>query len=124
MANRRDRVFRPDIVPVYVRSPKPITALRLLEDRRVFHPDAELRAPRSFFTRPRLVISPAKQPTRNGAHRLRSLFPSFKVGFQVPGIVARCIRRKTRKEVIHAKKLQGKGARGKKHFDFWSGIKC
>jgi len=97
---------------------RPVSALQLLEDRRLFHPGGALRMPRSFFTRPRLVISPAKRPTRNGAQ-----FTSPKIGFSVPRDVAICVRRKTRKEVIIAKKLARNGG-GSKHFNIWSEIKC
>lgn len=114
-SNTRVRVSVPDAFysPIRVR-----TALQLLEDRRLFHPDAELRAPRSFFTKPRLVIPPAKQPLRNGA-----MFTSPKIGFEVPRNVAICVRRKTRKEVIIAKRLARNGG-GAKHRNIWSNVKC
>jgi len=109
------RVQVPDVFyePIRVR-----TALQLLEDRRLFHPDAELRAPRSFFTKPRLVIPPAKRPMRNGAQ-----FTSPKIGFEVPHRVAICVRRKTRKEVIIAKRFARNGG-GAKRRNIWSEVKC
>lgn len=120
MARRRGsrtsvRVSVPDAFyePIRVR-----TALQLLEDRRLFHPARDLRPVRSFFTKPRLVIPPAKRPMRNGAHYLPS-----KIGFEVPKHVAICVRRKTRKEVIIAKRVARNGG-GAKHRNIWSEIKC
>lgn len=121
MARRRSSGFvNSDIVPGYAFTPRVRTALQLLEDRRLFHPDGQFRTARSFYTKPRLVISPAKQPKRNGAHfRI-----PHQVGFDVPHRVAICIRRKERREVIHAKRLTRKGSGGSKRRSFWSNIKC
>lgn len=99
--------------PVYIR-----TALQLLEDRRLFHPAGLLRAPRSFFTKPRLVIPPAKRPMRNGVMHL-----THKIGFDVPRNVLICVRRKMRRSVIIAKRVSRNGG-GAKHRNIWSDVKC
>lgn len=114
-----------------VSAPRPIVVIRrrvpapmqLIEDRRLFHPARDLRPVRSFFTRPRLVISPAKRPLRNGAHFRSPLFPSHRVGFDIPRKVLICVRRKTRKEVIIAKRVAPSGG-GSKHFNIWSEVSC
>lgn len=98
------------------------SALQLLEDRRLFHPAQDLRPVRSFFTKPRLVIPPAKRLMRNGA-----MFTSPKIGFEVPRHVAICIRRKTRKEVLHAfGKVGAGGARVSRvrRRSVWSDVSC
>lgn len=98
------------------------TDLRMFEDMRVFHPDGGLRAPRSITSfRPRLVVRAANRLQKQNT--LRSPVPSA-IGFQVPKDVAKCVRRKERREVIHAKRLQKRGARGSKHFNLWSNVRC
>lgn len=123
MARRRRssgvvRVSVPDefYTPLRIR-----TAMQLIEDNRRFHPAGVLRAPRSFFMRPNLVV--AVPGARPGHRRSKAALPS-RIGFEVPEKVIRCVRRKQRREVIHAKRLQRKGAVGSKHFNLWSDIKC
>lgn len=103
---------------VVIRSPVP-SALSLLEDRRRFDPLGELSAPRAFFKRPRLVVRNAN---------LRQKFDKFSVpsavGFDVPKNVAICVRRKERREVIHAKRLTRRGGHGAKRRNWWSDVRC
>lgn len=102
-------------VPVYrVRS-----ALQLLEDRRLFHPLGEARPLRAFFMRPRLVVRNANIKERRNKFSVPSA-----IGFDVPKRVALCVRRKERREVIHAKNLTRKGSKGAKRRNVWSDIHC
>lgn len=105
---------------VVVRRPVVRSSLSLLEDNRLFHPLGDLRPPRAVFGKPRVVIRNANNV------RKRSGFAalSHRLGFKVPKVVARCVRRKERREVMFAKRKTGKGSRGKKHFNFWSSISC
>lgn len=94
--------------------------VRLVEDRRHFHPEGAFAPPLSFgFPKSRLVV-------RN-ANNVRKVTP-FKVpvlkAFSVPKRVAVCVRRKERREVIHAKRLTAKGAGGSKRRNFWSDVSC
>lgn len=60
---------------------------------------------------------PAKKPRPGG--RLVS-----KLRFDVPQKIIVCIRRQTRREVIFAKKKNGRGARSKKTFNRFSKVHC
>lgn len=91
-----------------------IDNLREVEDRREYHPLETQRAPRTVHHRDarRLVAVPSLH------------FSPFNK-FNVPEQVIRCIRRKIRREVMHALKLRGKGS-GKRHRkrDEWSDVHC
>lgn len=100
-----------------VRRVSPVLAL--LEDRRLYHPERDFRPARSFFTGPRLVVRNANIWQK----RNRFAVPSA-VGFSVPRDVAICIRRKARREVIHAKRLTARGAGGSKRRNWFSDIHC
>lgn len=94
--------------------PRVRSALQMLEDRRVFHPEGAFRRPLSFSSpkRPRLVVRKAN---------FGSTMPS-RIGFKVPKKVSLCVRRKERREVFMAKRLKrGKGA-GRRNY--WSEISC
>lgn len=121
MRRRRgsDRVSS-GIVQDYVYTPRVRSALQLLEDRRLFHPAGALRAPRSFFMRPRLVVAAPRAKTRLNQ---RSMSLPSRIGFEVPHRVAICVRRKTRKEVIIAKRVARNGG-GAKHRNIWSDVRC
>lgn len=81
-----------------------------IEDRRTFHPEGEARSARSL----------------SGAANHRLMAPlhhaSFQIGFEKPKQVLVCVRRKTRREVLFAKKKGNGGAR--KRRNYYSGIKC
>lgn len=118
--NRTSPSFQPDvrIVRVAVRSP-----LQLLEDRRLFHPARDLRPVRSFFMRPRLIVASVKKPRVVSRKSVLVDSLSHRIGFDVPRNVAICVRRKTRKEVIIAKRV-ALGGGGAKHRNIWSDVKC
>lgn len=105
----------PVVRPVRVR-----TALQLIEDRRVFHPEGAFRPPLSISIprKSRLVVRKA-----HFAKSRISTMPST-LGFRVPKRVALCVRRKERREVIHAKRLTRRGAGSKKRRNYWSAISC
>lgn len=97
-------------------APPPIKPLQLIEDRRTYHP---LGADR-----------PARQVSGHPSKPLR-VTPSrkFKIptqlGFTDPRQVAVCVRRKQRKEVLHALKKTGKGKRHRRPRRTWlSNIRC
>lgn len=86
-------------------------------DMRTFHPMGRLRPrPALPVAARRLVPS---QPKRYSAASI-----SHKMGFAVPKRVLVCVRRKQRREVIHAKRLTRKGAGSPKRRNIWSAISC
>ena len=93
------------------------SVLRELEDRRAFHPLSDLRPVRALVRTARRLV-PARKPTAS-----RMSLPE-KIGFAVPKKVVVCVRRKQRREVIHALRLRGKGASSPKRRNIWSDVKC
>lgn len=88
-----------------------LSSLRAIEDRREFHPEGDFRPARGFvYPRHRLVVSvPRQEPSR-----LPDTFtPAVPVGvaFKAPRQVAICVRRKQRREVLHAVGKTGRGSR-------------
>lgn len=108
--------------PTRLRSPTFVVRLRpiplsLVEDRRHFYPEPALRPALSFGRKANRVVvlrKPRSRPFR---------FPDV-FGFRVPNLVAMCLRRKVRREVMHALDLTRKGAGGAKRRNEWSDVKC
>lgn len=92
--------------------------LRQIEDRRTWHPAA--------LTRPFLTTglrSAARLTVKSSPHALRNDI-SNRVGFAVPKKVVVCVRRKQRKEVLHAMgKAGGRVSRRRRRNDA-SNIDC
>jgi hypothetical protein len=81
------------------------------EDRRMFDPLASTSLPA------------AARP--DAARLVPSRAPNFvRLNFQNPAAVAVCVRRKVRREVLFATKKRRKGARGRKHYNYWSQFGC
>lgn len=115
--------------------PTPRVDLRLFEDRRTFHPDFI----RPAFSLPRassrlivgkgiLVGRPNTNVSRSDTVRsaLRGSIP-HQVGFEVPKDVVICLRRKRRREIMHALGKAGRGGIGrgrKRHTNHFSEISC
>lgn len=123
MSRRRRANNIPDapITRGIVVRPRLRTAMRLIEDARVWSPEGQFAAPRSFpnTRKSRLVVRNAN--FSNNRFRKAKTLPS-QLGFSFPKHVIRCVRRKVRKEVLIAKKRSGRGTR--KRFNFWSSISC
>lgn len=114
----RVRDSRPDPLGLFLlrRSLIPTVVLREVEDRRTFHP-ARIRTAAPIVSRSSTrLVSPAAT--------VRGGFPSSKVGFAVPRDVAICVRRKQRKEVIHAKGHAGGGGSSRRRWTVFSNVKC
>jgi len=104
--------------------------LRLISDRRTFHPE-QTNAPVL-----KLGGQPARLEVRNRPARNRTQWQKDKFGdtlrsqtkgaiaFAEPSLVTLCIRSKRRKETLFALKKTGKGARTKKRFNWTSKIGC
>lgn len=98
--------------------------LRELEDRRTFHPEGRLRPARaSFRSATQLVPRPGRRAAL--ATRASVLVPS-RVAFKVPNRVAICVRRKSRREVLFAKRVAGAGGGRfrKRRYNEYSFVGC
>lgn len=78
-------------------------------DRRAYAPDKSIKPPASI--------------TR-GATRIRAGYHPRSLHFQTPNLIALCLKRKMRKEVLHALRKTGKGGNKKRKLNFWSRIGC
>ena len=104
-----------------------VQSLRLYEDRREFHPEGRNRPARSFTRHVHRLraVTPSK-----GTRRSRSVVHDVwrgvphRIGFVRPERVLVCVRRKMRREVIHALKKNGKGGGKKPRLNWRSKIKC
>lgn len=87
-------------------------SLRVIEDRRTFHPDpyrpaATLRSSRHRL-RVHIPLNAKTVPLRRWT--ARSAVPA-RIGFVAPTSVLVCVRRRTRREVLHAYRRVGAGTR-------------
>lgn len=104
--------------PSVVRSP-----LTSVEDNRLFGFGSEpVRSSRRWSVRTKLAPRPS--PTRKSGR-----FDMHRLMFASPRFVIRCVRRKIRKEVLHAMMKTGKGSgsrlkRRKYHRNSYSGVHC
>lgn len=122
MRRRRDEVRRrPDFaVPDSLLDrilTEPVTLS--LEDRRIYNPMRELAPPRAY-PRDAARITVKSSPARS--QRYDTL--SARVGFAVPERVAMCVRRKQRREVIHALRKNGSGGSRRRRRTIWSDVDC
>lgn len=105
--------------PIIVKRPVVQTTLQQVEDRRRWHPLRKL-APAGTLSRRdqrRLVEKSRPNPFNDP-------FPSFRIGFEVPKKVAVCVRRKTRREVIHALGKTGSGAKARRRKSEFTNVRC
>jgi len=109
--------------------------LREFEDRRAFHPEGPTRPAASFSSpRHRLVVyqRPDKQIYLQGGFQapfgVSKLMDRVPVGvqFRTPYKVLICVRRKQRREVLHALQKTGLGGGRQKSpvFTEYSGVRC
>lgn len=108
-SNRPDRLLSSSFIRL-----RPVD-LSVFEDRRMFHPDP---LPRAISVRRKAdadVVVKKVVPFRRLPHQL---------SFRVPDYVAMCIRRKVRREVIHALRLEKRGAGGAKRRNEFSNVEC
>jgi len=100
------------------------SVLQQIEDRRTFHPEGVARPARGYrIARHRLqVVGP-------GTDVVPGLFSApvvpVGVGFAAPRQVAICVRRRVRKEVIHALGKAGRGVKRRlPRFNYYSEVIC
>lgn len=130
-ANRRLLIApRPRPTLLVVRRSFGSPVLRQLEDRRTFHPAGRQRPAAGFFmARHRLrVVNTARASTApylgdSPSTETFSPVVPIGVGFVAPRQVAICIRRKSRREVMHAKGYAGGKVRRPTRNEY-SGVIC
>lgn len=104
---------------------RPLTAY---EDRRLFQPKKMVDSAMSFGHPSRVVFKPHKRVAPktksnvSGRGRLKKLISSF--SFHVPKKTLICVRRKQRKQVLHALRKSGKGGQRKPRRNTYSSIRC
>lgn len=94
--------------------------LSVFEDRRKFYPSTVRGLggrPALSFSRKAFADKVLDKPSK--PFRYPDVFR-----FRVPNMVVLCVRRKIRREVIHALDLTRKGAGGSKRRNEWSNVKC
>lgn len=126
-AGRDVRTIARTPTPVRLRTIKlpPLTKvpdLRLFEDRRRPPPDPRVRRPRQKLAHPfglpraaaQLMVKPRYSANVDHSGRVHTLdaLPS-RIGFRVPDHVAMCVRRKRRREVLHALGIAGRKGVGR-----------
>lgn len=100
----------------------PSVTLKTFEDRRTSHP---LGKNRPAFALPK---SAGRIVVKDNPGRTKPTYPGAqtkaRLSFADPTRVAICVRRKTRREVLHALKLTRKGAGSSKRLTSYSGVSC
>lgn len=95
---------------------------RAYEDRRQWHPDGDYRPARSYSrSRQQLKLSDPMDDLRDVWQSTRAV-----LAFSNPRDVLVCVRRKMRREVLHAFRKTGRGGGRKRppRYNWFSKIKC
>lgn len=88
-------------------------------DRRFYDPTRTVRRPHS------LVSAATRIKAVDHGLPVNKAFLGHRLAFSIPRLVALCVRRKTRKEVLHALRKTGGGSgRRRPRRNFWSNVKC
>lgn len=98
---------------------QPRELLRLYEDRRTWSPEKpSARVPRSF-SRPTQLRGTSDTRSSHSAK-----FPPSAQAFKNRDEVLMCVRRRVRKEVLHALKKTGRGGQKSPRWNAWSQVHC
>lgn len=96
------------------------SSLQLIEDRRLYHPLDDFRPARKTSGHPVEPVTVKKTPLNKSR-----AFLAHGLSFHAPNRVVICVRRKQRKEVLHALKKVGRGkGHGRKRRNWYSKIGC
>lgn len=108
--------------------------LSVIEDTRTWHPLGAARPAQGVFSWDvQTTLDPGPRPGGIRARARARVQPNlnqWKLGFSVPSNVARCVRRKVRREIIHAVGAAGKRGRRRYRFsrsprrNLWSNVRC
>lgn len=116
IANRGLSVFRQQ--PLL---PFDMSQLRPIEDRRTFHPQGETRSARSFRSAHHRLVARPEAPS---VLVQRPYHVGHAVAFDAPRDVLVCVRRQSRREVLHALRKTGKTGQKRPRRSFFSSISC
>jgi len=94
-----------------------------LEDRRTWNPLGSVAPARSISRDRHRLQATAVTTTQFRSNSRPAKFSHF-IGFALPRKVLICIRRKRRKEVLHARRKTGKSGQKRPVRNFYSKIKC
>lgn len=112
-------------LPSYTLPPRSISLLRLTEDRRNWNPEG-VTSPARSFSAPRHRLTLPKKPIKNAYKKFSP--PIFShpstIAFKNPDSVLVCVRRRIRKEVLHAKRQTGKTGQRSPRMSDYSSISC
>lgn len=108
------------------------STLKLFEDRRTFHPEGDLRpagvlrGPRSRFVVKNVLKRLVNRDIRGpyGIKLAHVNVVPWNVGFERPKDVLICVRRKIRREVLHALHIAGRSGLGSPHYNEFSKVRC
>lgn len=104
-------------------STSPASYFPSVEDRRTFHPLGPFRPARTTGGRRASVSSSASGLDRRAKSRaFRNLISTIK--FAAPRDVLICVRRKSRREVLFARKKTRRGSGAPKNRNWYSSISC
>lgn len=99
--------------------PKMVSPLTLIEDRRSYDFEPATRPARLFSGSVASMVATPK--IIKGKIRNPASVP-YQIAFAAPRETLICVRRKMRREVLHALRRKGKGGRGRR--GKWSNVKC
>lgn len=101
--------------------------LKEWEDRRTYHPEGRFRPAMAVPKSARIMVDRpvTKKHTKLSDRLYKNALRGFgKIAFRDPARVLLCIRRKERREVLHALNRTSPGRGKKKRKNFWSAIRC
>lgn len=86
-----------------------------ISDRRRYQPDRRSAPPHAFKRDAIRLYTGLAHPSRELTKSIR---------FARPDLITICLRRKVRREVLHALRRTRKGSGGGRRRNFWSDVKC
>lgn len=98
----------------------PRTVLTAIDDRRTFDFEPATRPARLFSGS---TATTTATPVAKKSERARSRVP-YQIAFSAPQETLVCIRRKQRREVLHAHKKTGKRGQRRRRWSTYSDTKC
>lgn len=118
-------IYSPPRLPAPQLVMRPSSRLRVIEDRRTYHPLTYRPIPRTFQRNPIKIVYSDDRSKKNSQKVQSSRYPSAYLKVNAPDRVLLCVRRKMRKEVLHALKKTGKGVSQRKpRRNQWSDVHC
>lgn len=136
MSRRRSRSHsihksvRRDVLPIANSLPDTLPSLRHFEDRRYYFPVKSVEPIRSFgYNSSRIVLRQKPKVLRSSVVSVkptqkRRNRPVVGFSFSAPREVLICVRRKIRKQVLHALRKTGKVGQRRPRRGFYSSVSC